>query len=344
MYIIYFHPFLQEMMGLTYFMLDQSRKEAEYCMENAFSTYLKIGSSGQQNATRCGLWWVEMLRTRDQNKEAATVYFRICSEEPLHSAVMLEQASYCYLLSKPPMLHKYGFHLVLSGDRYKKCDQIKHAIRTYRSAVSVYEGTTWSHIKDHVHFHIGQWYAFLGMYDVAVAHMLEVLACSHQSKTTQELYLRDFLQIVQKTGKTFEVLKLQLPVINISSLKVFFEDHRTYASAAAASVRESLWSSLEEDIIPSLSTGRSNWLELQSKLISKQYKESNICVAGEPVKVNIEFKNPLQIPISLSSVTLICELSPRSDETNTDAGNSTIELQKEEELKSSTTMGYVCVY
>jgi hypothetical protein len=22
------------------------------------------------------------------------------------------------------MLHKYGFHLVLSGDRYKKCDQV----------------------------------------------------------------------------------------------------------------------------------------------------------------------------------------------------------------------------
>lgn len=30
----------QEMMGLAYFMLDQSRKEAEYCMENAFTTYL----------------------------------------------------------------------------------------------------------------------------------------------------------------------------------------------------------------------------------------------------------------------------------------------------------------
>jgi hypothetical protein len=45
-------------------------------------------------------------------------------QELLHSAVMLEQASYCYLLSQPPMLHKYGFHLVLSGDRYKKCDQV----------------------------------------------------------------------------------------------------------------------------------------------------------------------------------------------------------------------------
>lgn len=33
---------LQEMMGLAYFMLDQSRKDAEYCMENAFSTYVVI--------------------------------------------------------------------------------------------------------------------------------------------------------------------------------------------------------------------------------------------------------------------------------------------------------------
>lgn len=40
----------------------------------------RIGSSSQQNATRCGLWWVEMLKARDQYKEAATVYSRICGE------------------------------------------------------------------------------------------------------------------------------------------------------------------------------------------------------------------------------------------------------------------------
>ncbi|KAG4177571.1 hypothetical protein ERO13_A11G315700v2 [Gossypium hirsutum] len=325
---------VQEMMGLTYFLLDQSRKDAEYCMENAFNTYLKLGSAGRRNATRCGLWWAEMLKTRDQLKEAATVYFRICGEDTLHSAVMLEQASFCYLLSKPPMLHKYGFHLVLSGDHYKKCDQIKHAIRTYRSAIPVYKGTTWSLIKDHVHFHIGQWYALLGMYDVAVTHMLEVLASTHQSKTTQELFLRDFLQIVQKTGKTFEVLKLQLPVINISSLKVIFEDQRTNASAAAASVKESLWHSLEEDMIPS-STARSNWLELQSKIIPRKYKESNICVAGEALKVDIEFKNPLQIRISVSSVSLMCELSANPEE---DANSSNNEVQNNED-RTSTSSG-----
>ncbi|TYG48033.1 hypothetical protein ES288_D11G390700v1 [Gossypium darwinii] len=325
---------VQEMMGLTYFLLDQSRKDAEYCMENAFNTYLKLGSAGRRNTTRCGLWWAEMLKTRDQLKEAATVYFRICGEDTLHSAVMLEQASFCYLLSKPPMLHKYGFHLVLSGDHYKKCDQIKHAIRTYRSAIPVYKKTTWSLIKDHVHFRIGQWYALLGMYDVAVTHMLEVLASTHQSKTTQELFLRDFLQIVQKTGKTFEVLKLQLPVINISSLKVIFEDQRTNASAAAATVKESLWRSLEEDIIPS-STARSNWLELQSKIMPRKYKESNICVAGEALKVDIEFKNPLQIPISVSSVSLMCELSANPEE---DANSSNNEVQNNED-RTSTSSG-----
>ncbi|KAE9585345.1 putative tetratricopeptide-like helical domain, TRAPP II complex, Trs120, TRAPP III complex, Trs85 [Lupinus albus] len=316
---------VQEMMGLTYFMSDQSRKEAEYCMENAFNTYLKLGSPGQQNATRCGLWWVEMLKAWDQYKEAATVYFRICGEDILHSAVMLEQASYCYLLSKPSLLRKYGFHLVLSGEQYKKCDQIKHAIRTYRSSLSVFKGTTWSYIRDHVHFHIGQWYASLGMYDVAVKHMMEVLACSHQSKSTQELFVGDFLKIVEKTGQTFEVTKLQLPVINISSLKVIFEDYRTFGSPLAANTRESLWRSLEEEMISSFSAAKTNWLELQSKLVSRKHSQSNVCVAGEAVNVNIEFKNPLQISIPISGVTLICKHSAITEEVRLDENKSIVE-------------------
>ncbi|XP_056158756.1 uncharacterized protein LOC115671467 isoform X2 [Syzygium oleosum] len=324
---------VQEMTGLTYFMLDQSRKEAEYCMENAFNTYLKIGPTGHQNATRSGLWWVEMLKTRDQFKEAAGVYFRIPGEEPLHSAVMLEQASYCYLLSKPPMLRKFGFHLILSGNQYKKSDQIKHAIRTYRRAISVLKGTTWGYIQDHVHFHIGQWYSFLGLYDSAVSHLLKVLSCGHQSKTTQEFFLKIFLQTVEKTGKACEVMRLPLPVINSSSLKVVFEDHRTYASPAAAGVRESLWQSLEEEIVPSLPTARSNWLEVQSNYISKRNKDSNICIVGEAIKVAIEFQNPLQISIPLSDVSLMCELYARSDDADSEANSSTAELQNDEATK-----------
>lgn len=42
-----------------------------------------------------------------------------------------------------------------------------------------------------------RWYASLGLYDVAVTQMLEILDCNHQSKATQELFLKDFLKIIQ---------------------------------------------------------------------------------------------------------------------------------------------------
>ncbi|XP_077245173.1 tetratricopeptide repeat (TPR)-like superfamily protein isoform X2 [Tasmannia lanceolata] len=314
---------VQEMIGLASFMLDQSRKDAEYCMENAFNTYLKIGTTGQRNATRCGLWWAEMLKTWGHYKEAAGVYSRVSNEEPrLHAAVMLEQSSYCYLYSNPPMLRKYGFHLVQAGNRYDISGQRKHAIRTYRNALSVYKGNSWSYINDHVHFNIGKWYALLGIFDVAIKHMLEVLACTHQSLTTQELFLRDFLHIVQSMGKTYEVFKLQLPVINMHSLKVIFEDHRTYASDTAAHVKENLWQVLEEEMVPSLSAIRNNWLESHAQSsVLKKYKHVCVCVAGEAIKVELEFRNPLQTSLSVSGVSLVCELSARSEATGSELGD-----------------------
>ncbi|CAM9004044.1 unnamed protein product [Rhodiola kirilowii] len=310
---------VQEVMGLAYFMLDEAKKDSEYCMENAFTTYIKTGPPGQMNAVRCGLWWVEMLKARDQFREAAGVYFRIPGEEPLHSAVMLEQASYCYLFSSPPMLRKFGFHIILSGDHYRKCDQIKHAIRAYRSAISVYKGTPWNHIHDHVQFHLGKWYAYLGISDVAVKHMMNILACRHQSKATQETFMNDFLQIVQETGSTFEVLGLQLPVINMPSLKVVFEDHRTYGMPAAVNVKESLWRSLEEDMLPSTSTTKSNWLESKPNL-KKKFKESNICVAGEAIHVDVEFKNPSTTTES-DEVTQSNDCSSIKPTTSSDTGS-----------------------
>ncbi|KAG6479235.1 hypothetical protein ZIOFF_062697 [Zingiber officinale] len=43
----------------------------------------------------------------------------------------IASCSYCYLLSIPPMLRKYGFHLVLSGNRYYISDQLKKNIKRH---------------------------------------------------------------------------------------------------------------------------------------------------------------------------------------------------------------------
>ncbi|KAM3260886.1 hypothetical protein ACQJBY_051880 [Aegilops geniculata] len=311
---------VQEMSGLCYFMLDQSRKDAEYCMENAFTTYLRIGSSGQRNATRCGLWWAEMLKTRGQHREASTVYFRISNEEPsLHSAVLLEQAACCYLLSSPRMLRKYGFHLILAGNSYYLSDQKQHAVRAYRNALFVYKQNPWSYINNHVHFNVGRWYGVLGIFDVAIKHLLEVIACSHQSLTTQSMFLNDFFHFVQSTGEKFDVYKLQLPVFNMSSLRVVNEDHRTYASNADVDVNESIWQELEEELIPSSSVVRTNWLDTQPKSSPFRNNKACVCVAGEAVKLNVELKNPLQISVNVSGISLICQLSTNLNASETGA-------------------------
>ncbi|KAG0478781.1 hypothetical protein HPP92_013500 [Vanilla planifolia] len=324
---------VQEMMGLANFMLDQSRKDSEYCMEAAFNSYLKIGPSGQRNATRCGLWWAEMLKARGQHKEAAARFFRISSEEPpLHAAVMLEQASYCYFFSKPPMLRKYGFHLVLAGNRYFVSDQRLHALRTYRNALLVYKGIPWNYIRDHLYYNIGRWYAFIGIFDASLKHMLEVLACSHQSVTTQDLFLGHFFQTVENLEKTTEVNKLQLPIVNMLSIKVIYEDHRTYSPSTDGKGNENLWQSLEDEMLPPISTIKSNWLESQSRLSLKKFNNSHVCVVGEAIKLELEFRNPLQVPISVFGISLICDLSVKSEETKIDDFASYSAFSDEEEL------------
>lgn len=40
----------------------------------------KLGLSGKRYATRCGLWWAEMLKAWGQYREAANVYFCISNE------------------------------------------------------------------------------------------------------------------------------------------------------------------------------------------------------------------------------------------------------------------------
>lgn len=60
-----------------------------------------------------------------------------------------------------------------------------------------------------------RWYAFLGIFDLGIQHMLEVLACGHQSVATQDLFLRDFFQTVEVgLALCFFFLLIASPVLN----------------------------------------------------------------------------------------------------------------------------------
>lgn len=79
------------------------------------------------------------MKSRAHYGDAAKQLLRMTSEDSdLRSALLLEQAAFCYLqASKPPMLRKFSFHMVLAGHRFNKAGQKKHSLRCYQQAYQV---------------------------------------------------------------------------------------------------------------------------------------------------------------------------------------------------------------
>jgi hypothetical protein len=92
-----------------------------------------------QFATRATLLSTECLKGRSLYGEAAKQFIRMTSEDSdLRSALLLEQASYCFLkATRPHMMRKYAFHIVLAGHRFSKAGQRKHSLRCYKQAHQV---------------------------------------------------------------------------------------------------------------------------------------------------------------------------------------------------------------
>jgi hypothetical protein len=79
------------------------------------------------------------LKQQSLFTEAAASYIKMTNElSDLRSAMLLEQAAYCYLLAQPASVRKYGFHIVLAGYRFSKTGGCKrHAARLYRQGAQV---------------------------------------------------------------------------------------------------------------------------------------------------------------------------------------------------------------
>ena len=80
------------------------------------------------------------LKQQGMFTEAATSYIKMTNElSDLRSALLLEQAAYCFLLAQPASTRKYGFHIVLAGYRFSKTGGCKrHAARLYKQGAQVF--------------------------------------------------------------------------------------------------------------------------------------------------------------------------------------------------------------
>ncbi|XP_076281323.1 trafficking protein particle complex subunit 8 homolog l(3)76BDm [Lasioglossum baleicum] len=309
-----------EMAALSAFMQGETnRKTIEY-MDDAILTYLN-SCKQPQFATRATLLSAECLKGRNLYGEAAKQLIRMTSEESdLRSALLLEQAAYCFI--GPKMMRKYAFHAVLAGHRFSKAGQRKHSLRCYQQAYQVYDGRGWSLAEDHIYFTIGRQAASLKQISEAVKAFEKLLnAYSKQAAPQQATFLREFLHIhnlllQEGLSDRHELPILPLPLIESNNIKVLYgpaakpyennfpASHVSFDTEECDDVR---WSRMEEMLITEAQGSPpmifKPLVALYSKTSNNSVKAN--AVLNEPVHFFIELYNPLHIPLPLSNITLL---------------------------------------
>lgn len=215
-----------EMAALAAFMLGTaSRKTFDY-MEEAILTYLN-SCKMPQFATRATVLSAECLKSSRLFGEAAKQFIRMTSEDSdLRSALFLEQASYAFLHSTPPLYRKYAFHSVLAGHRFSKAGQRKHAFRCYKQAYQVFKERGWSLAEDHIQYTIGKQALSLKRLTEASGALSHLLRPSSlQTPSQQGAFLREYIAThksmqTQSDQPREHLLQISLPRIVSKQTKV----------------------------------------------------------------------------------------------------------------------------
>ncbi|KAJ8926890.1 hypothetical protein NQ314_020741 [Rhamnusium bicolor] len=313
-----------EMAALSAFMANESnRKTCDY-MEESITTYLNTCKM-PQFATRATILSTECLKHQNVFGDAAHQLIRMTSEESdLRSALLLEQAAYCFLQSK--MIRKYAFHMVLAGHRFSKAAQRKHSLKCYKQAYQIYENTGWDLASDHIHYTIGRQANNLQHFDEAVDSFSKLLnGGSKQSAQQQAMFLKEYLTILGNKLKTESEADqltnpiLPVPELDSNSLKILVGPTRplsTPGKIPAMGINfnstndpntESRWNKLEEMLIQeaegSLPMVFKPLITLYT--INKLEKSKPIAVVSEPIQISLQLVNSLQTALHLKDIYLL---------------------------------------
>ncbi|CAO3683651.1 unnamed protein product [Rhizopus stolonifer] len=312
-----YHAGTQEMMGICLLMMDQpltNKTDVDRHFELAVQQYLSRCRS-IFHATRATVIYYELLKDRQMWKDIPTALVRMTGEDSdLRSALFLEQAALCFLrANNKPMVRKYGFHLVMAGQRYGKASQRLHAFRCYEMAISVLDSSSWTIAKNHVQFALGRQAFHLARLEDSVTYFSNVLKDSKQTAQQQVAHIREFLFIYKQYAAQagFDPLKesfpnLGLPAINDRSIQV------TLSNAQSNTAHREEWAAMEIELLEeSIANG---YISSSKRAMAVQQQDDDriVCAVEESAIIHIELYNPLQISISLSDLMLGCQYKESS--------------------------------
>ncbi|XP_017311736.1 trafficking protein particle complex subunit 8 isoform X1 [Ictalurus punctatus] len=301
-----------------------TRPYPAHYMETAIQTYRDV-CKNMVLAERCALLSAEVLKSQAKYSEAAALLIKMTNEDSdLRSALLLEQAAHCFINMRSPMVRKFAFHMILSGHRFSKAGQKRHALRCYCQAMQVYKGKGWTLAEDHINFTIGRQSFTLRQPENAIAAFRHILiGDSKQSASQQSAFFREYLYVyrnVSQSSSESSLPQLPLPCLLCTRTRVFFGHECRLAEGekqAATHVwldqeydreQSQLWAELEEQVVAVVNKGSVpiSFQPTQYCLSSHTDNLRNpLSVVEEPIILEVVFKNPLKVPLALSELSVL---------------------------------------
>ncbi|KAG2449122.1 hypothetical protein HYH02_005870 [Chlamydomonas schloesseri] len=280
---------------------------------------LAASKVGRMLATRVVMLGAAVQSAAGRYRAASDALMRAQSEEEnARAGLLLEQSAYCMLYLRPPLVRKFAFQMVLAGIRYICCGQKRIAIHAYRQVLALYLGRRWRYIEEHLHAVLGAQCVEYGDKDRALWHYCALLDCGHRPAAQQQNNVGQFLNLLAGVRDQLAIThdgvslvdSLPLPLVNRHDVRVLCSDTACYSGPAARALPESSWLKMEA----CCTSGSNNWLvEGGGAKQERDHEEYTMCVSGEEVGVQVEFRNPLAVKLKVSNVRLICTFTHESD-------------------------------
>ncbi|KAM9944612.1 hypothetical protein ACTFIT_009323 [Dictyostelium discoideum] len=301
-----------EMIGLCNYMIN---KECESYFEISYNNYIKSGLI--HCAARVTLIHGYIMKKKSNFKGLSDL-FKTTAElrdiDPFCSAILWEQAGFALLQTAPsPMFRKATMRIVMAGDKYSEASKRKHALRCYSFSYSVYESRDWNLIDDHLHLSLVRYSFFQGHTSDAILFVNKLLEKNCQSFQKQNSIIREFLYISKTYTKDNYIGELPIPSINNESISVHLNDYSPDGS-------QSVWQEMEEAFKKEAqitSKPQLQGFDLWKRDLYFEAEKERTAVVEEQITIEVEIKNPLQIPLQFNRVHLVATFKELSTTTTT---------------------------
>jgi len=316
-----------ELTALAMFMLagsDTGKKYRPDYMEDAITKYLTLCQT-PEFAVRATLFDALCLKQQGLFEESANSYIRMTNElSDLRSAMMLEQAAYCYLLNAPPNVRKYGFHIVLAGYRFTKTGSCKkHAARLYTQGSQVYDGKGWLLSTEHILYSLGHQKFMLKDFASSSEFFNDLMAVSTGRNPLQQMvHLREYFLVHHARFKEDKSVVV-ITVPNMDSQQIAMSLRKPETAPPKH------WQAIERCIREGVSGQEMLVMSRTSQQIFNNQTTNHLNpqgVVGEAVYVTVPLQNNFNTPLLITKSFLLWRFTDKDGQTfSNDKRNSSEE-------------------